>query len=152
MPDDAEDARGAAELRLAAQVHRLSQLLSRPFVQEHAAKVGLSHAEWRVLAQIVQEPGTTAAEISVATAFTPMHVSRAVQVLRSKGFIASSADPADSRRQLLEATETGAQTFASLVPFALHDVRSVMSTLTASEFDAFVGYLDRVVESARQRL
>lgn len=142
--------RDMSALRLAADLHRLSQLLSRPFVRRHAEALGVSHAEWRVLVHVVQSPGITASEIGASTGFTAVHVGRAVKALEASGRIHAVRDPLDSRRRRLEPTDSGAAAYSELAPLALRDVQTVMSVLDDAEFTALVDAIDRIMARAEQ--
>lgn len=146
MEQDAEarPVRMTAELRLAGELNRLSQLMTRPFLRLHSEQHSLSLAEWRSLVQIVHAPGITATEICSRTGLTAMNVSRAVQSLRASGRVTVDRDPQDSRRNLLTATPEGRAIFDELAPSAERDVREIMSVLNADELAFFAALVARV--------
>lgn len=146
------DPRSVAEaLRLATQVNRLSHLLGRPYVRDHAPKTGLSLTEWRVFVRISQHPDTTAAEIAAATGLTSMTVSRAVHKLRGDDLVEGEADPADSRRALLRVTSAGRALFEEIAPDAARNVGAIMAVLSPEELAAFRSVIDRVIAAADLR-
>ena len=137
-----EDVTG--KLRLVGQIHRLSLLLARPFQQHFAAEHGVSLPEWRVLVQVVRRPGIAGSQVAAATGLTAMGVSRAVHSLRGQGLIDASTDPTDTRRNLLRATEEGAELYRRLAPFAVRDIADIMSAFTPAELDTFEALLTRL--------
>ncbi|MCR2765095.1 MarR family winged helix-turn-helix transcriptional regulator [Microbacterium sp. zg.B48] len=137
-----------AELRLAGELNRLSQLLARPFLRHYSEKHAISLAEWRALVQIVDSPGITATEICSRTGLTAMNVSRAVHVLRTAGRVTGDRDPHDSRRNLLTATAEGRTLFDELAPSAERDIRAIMSVLNRDELAFFEALVTRVAAHA----
>ncbi|MCR2808416.1 MULTISPECIES: MarR family winged helix-turn-helix transcriptional regulator [unclassified Microbacterium] len=135
-------------LRLAAQINRLSQLLGRPYVRDHAAQVGLSLTEWRVFVRIVQDPGTTVTRVSAATGLIAMTVSRSVAALREKDLVTGAPDPADSRRMLLRATPSGRACFDRFAPSAAQSIGAIMGALSDDEESRFAEMLERLIALA----
>ncbi|WP_344714998.1 MarR family winged helix-turn-helix transcriptional regulator [Microbacterium terregens] len=137
-----------AELQLAGELNRLSQLMTRPFLRLHSEKHAISLAEWRALVQIVAAPGITATEICSRTGLTAMNVSRAVQLLRAAGRVTGERDTQDSRRNLLTATPQGRTLFDELAPSAERDIREILSVLNTDELAFFTALVTRVAAHA----
>lgn len=134
----------SVQLKLAGQINRLAQVLERPFLREFAGPHHISLTEWRVLVQVVQNPGITAAEINTATGIGVMNISRAVTALKTAQRVTSELDPEDSRRRLLWATDRGVQIYEAIAPQAVADITALMSALSQDELEVFTALVARL--------
>lgn len=132
------------ELRLVSRVHRLSHHLERPFLQKVSEQHNISLPEWRVLVQVVQQPGIVSSEVAFLLGLPAMAVSRAVQALRDSQRMTTQVDPADSRRRQLFATQQGHDLYTQLAPQAVADLTEMMSVLNQDEFTFFMALIERL--------
>jgi DNA-binding MarR family transcriptional regulator len=132
------------ELRLAGQINRLAQVLERPFLREFAGPYRITLTEWRVLVQVIQHPGITAAEINAATGIGVMNISRAVTALRTAKRLTAEHDPGDSRRRLLFGTDAGVEIYEAIAPQAVEDITALMSALSPEELRVFTELVERL--------
>lgn len=92
-----------------------------------------SVAEWVVLNHVRQRPGITPGELAEALDLTRGAVSKVVDKLDSKKWIARSAKPVDSRVQLLFLTRQGIRILPQLAAIADQNDREFFDGLEAGE-------------------
>jgi DNA-binding MarR family transcriptional regulator len=127
----------------------LSNRVSRAIARRYAKTFELSIPEWRVIAVLGRRPGLTAKEIAEATEMDKVAVSRAVARLITAKRVASRADRADARRQLLSLTREGESVHARIAPIALASEERLLAALDARERALLDQLLDRLLEAAK---
>ncbi len=90
------------ERHLGYWLRRVSNHVSGAFAKALQAR-HTSVAEWVVLCRVQERPGITPGELAEALALTRGAVSKIIDKLEAKNWIARSAKPEDSRVQLLSA-------------------------------------------------
>jgi len=83
-------------------------------LDEHLPASDLSLAEARVLYELAQQAGQTAAEIGRRLAMDKAHLSRILARFRTRGYVSSRPDPAHRKRLILSLTDAGRAAFAQL--------------------------------------
>lgn len=96
------------------QAVKLADQISRHTLSVVRAEAGLNLSQWRVLAAVAEEPGRTAAEVTVITPMDKTIVSRAVSSLITSGLITKISDTTDKRRSALSATSTGQKIYSKV--------------------------------------
>ena len=111
----------------------LSNTVSRAIARIYAERFDLTIPEWRVMAQLGRHGRLSASDIVGLTAMDKVRVSRAVARLTASGRIASIADAADRRRQLLTLTAAGKRIYREIVPLALEREARLLGALEPGE-------------------
>ena len=83
-------------------------------LDEHLPASDLSLAEARVLYELAQQAGQTAAEIGRRLTMDKAHLSRILARFRTRGYVSSRPDPAHRKRLILSLTDAGRAAFAQL--------------------------------------
>ena len=83
-------------------------------LDEHLPASDLSLAEARVLYELAQQAGQTAAEIGRRLTMDKAHLSRILARFRTRGYMSSRPDPAHRKRLILSLTDAGRAAFAQL--------------------------------------
>lgn len=86
------------------EINETARAVRRVFDQR-AATVGVTRAQWRVLARLKREPGLRQVELAERLDMEPITLCRIVDRLEEAGLVERKADPSDRRAWLLELTE-----------------------------------------------
>lgn len=89
-----------------------------------------SLTEARVLFELAQSPATELADLRRRLDLDAGYLSRVVSRLKDQGLITSERSPSDGRRQLLQLTESGRETFAELDRRSAAEIGSMLDGLT----------------------
>lgn len=108
--------------------NRVSGAFARALQAEHT-----SVAEWIVLCLVQQRPGITPGELAAALDLTRGAVSKVIDKLEAKNWIARSTKPEDSRVQLLSLTRRGSRILPHLAEIADGNDREFFDALEAEE-------------------
>jgi DNA-binding MarR family transcriptional regulator len=111
----------------------LTNTVSSAIAAAYSRRFGLTIPEWRVLAVLAENPGLSAAEITVRTAMDKVAVSRAVASLLTRRAIMRSTSVRDRRRSHLELTTQGNKVYAEVVPFARAYEQELLEPLSRAE-------------------
>lgn len=121
------------ELVVTLQLNRLSTEFERQWTTYLKAAIGISLAEWRILA-VLRDRGVCApAEAARVTSMHKALCSRAVAGIVARGLASQSPDPADSRATRLALTAKGKTAVAEINAVSMDRQRHVLSALTPEE-------------------
>lgn len=127
--------------QLAWEIGETSHALRRAF-DRRAAEVGVTRAQWRVLAHLGRAPGQRQVELAERMDIEPITLCRIVDRLEEAGLVERRRDPGDRRawqlfntaraEPLLErlhglAAEMSAEAFAGLSPEQIEMVREALT-------------------------
>ena len=127
------------EKHLGFLINDVARLLRRAFDQR-AQGIGLTRAQWQVLAHLRHNEGSNQASVAEALEIEPITLSRHVDKLEALGFVVRAADPADRRARRLHLTPA--------VQPLLDEMRGIgMSVLTAALEGVEVEQTERMIES-----
>jgi MarR family transcriptional regulator, transcriptional regulator for hemolysin len=90
--------------RLGIVLHDVSRLLKRRF-DRRAVGLGLTRAQWSVIAHLYRQEGVNQATLADTLDVTQITLARTVDRLEAAGWVERRADPADRRAKLLYLTE-----------------------------------------------
>lgn len=124
--------------------YRLSVLaarISRAFSATYRERLGVSNAEWRVLAHLSASGAVSVRDIHVRADLEKSKASRAAARLEAAGLVEKKADERDGRLVALTLTEAGGATMAELIPLARAYEAELLARLDAADRAA----LDRIV-------
>jgi DNA-binding MarR family transcriptional regulator len=124
-----------------------SNLVSETIAGTYQALFGLTIPEWRLIAVIAEEDGTTQQRIGQRTRMDKVTVSRAAIALTGRGLIERRPNADDRRSQRLHLTDTGEALYAQVAPKALELERRILARFSAEEITAFTQMLARMDEA-----
>jgi DNA-binding MarR family transcriptional regulator len=114
------------------------------FLEEY----NLTHAQFDVLAQLKQHPGSSQQELSEFLLVTKGNVCGLIDRMSARGLVERRSDPNDRRVNLLHLTERGQELADRVVPALEDHVRLQFSVLSLSEMrelNASLRNLDRLL-------
>lgn len=130
-----------------AAVRRFNRFYTRRIgvLAEHLVESPFSLAEARLLYELAQREGSSAADLARDLGLDPGHLSRTLQGLEKAGLIARTPDAADGRRSRIDLTAAGRDAFrpldrqsaeavaGMLAPLAPHDRARLVAALASVE-------------------
>lgn len=131
----------------------LARMIDRETSRQLQDEVGLSAAEWRVLALICTAGPASAADVGSAFEADRAEVSRAVTRLTEAQLIARAQDSANRKKMILSPTEAGKNLYVKARGLRQGYFQTIMQDLNASERLDFDGALNRLalrVDELRQ--
>jgi len=111
----------------------LAERISASLSKIYAKQFGIGNAEWRVLATLGEFAQLQARDIVGHTNMDKVRVSRAVKLLRDKGFVAAQVLADDHRGARLTLTDSGSELYHRIVPDALAWEQSLLEPLSKQE-------------------
>ena len=127
--------------------HRLSVVSARAhrlFARAYAEQVGLTMAEWQVLAVLARSCDLSATAVARQAAMDKVKVSRAVRSLLERRLVRRAEDRRDRRVRRLAITALGRRTQAAMMPL-VHALESEMlGPLSAEDRDRLGAVLSRL--------
>jgi DNA-binding MarR family transcriptional regulator/GNAT superfamily N-acetyltransferase len=112
-------------------VRRFNRFYTRRIglLREHLTDSPFTLAEARVLYELADSPGTTAAGLARTLEMDKAHLSRILARLRDRGLVDERANPAHGRQRLLSPTAEGRSAFADLERRAREQAGALLSPL-----------------------
>jgi DNA-binding MarR family transcriptional regulator len=126
-----------------------SNLVSETVASTYQALFGLTIPEWRLIAVIAEDEGTTQQQIGRRTRMDKVTVSRATIALVGRGLVAREPHASDRRSQSLHLTKSGRDLYAQVAPKALELERRIFARFDPAELAAFSEMLARVQDATR---
>lgn len=120
------------ELHLGYWLRRVSNHVSGAFARALQTR-HTSVAEWVVLCHVQDRPGITPGALAEALDLTRGAVSKVIDKLEAKNWIARAAKPEDSRVLLLSLTRQGSRVLPQLAEIADRNDREFFDGLSAGE-------------------
>jgi DNA-binding MarR family transcriptional regulator/GNAT superfamily N-acetyltransferase len=129
-----------------AAVRRFSRFYTRRIgvLQEGLLGGPLSLTEGRIVWELAQTPGHTAARLAEALALDPGYVSRLLRGLEARRLIARSASPRDAREALISLTRAGRAAYAAINTRSQQEVGAMLGSLPPAERTRLVGAIGTV--------
>ncbi len=116
----------------------LAQTVSERLSAIYVSKFNLDIPQWRILANLASRGDMTAQDIARITYSHKSTVSRAVQELENRGFIARKVSSADKRSFTLALTIEGRRMFRQLLPLVLEFERKLMASISDADARALL--------------
>ncbi len=129
-----------AAFLVVALANKISASASRAYMRHY----GIGVMEWRALAMLAARPGITANQIAQVSAIDKSSVSRAVQALIRRGYVAASGDESDNRRTLLALTPDGLALHDRMIPVSFAREELLLTGLTQAEQKVLLELLARL--------
>jgi DNA-binding MarR family transcriptional regulator len=130
--------------RLSVASNAVSGLIARAYQD----RFGLTIPQWRLIAVLAEEGGTTQGQIVTRTFMDKVTVSRAAQGLAGRRLIDRSEHHADGRSHLLALTPEGRRLYAEIAPLALAYEAALIAGLTPDEVSMMRRLLLRLQSAA----
>ena len=127
-------------------MHDVSRLLRKTF-DRHARAIGLTRAQWRVLAHLSRNEGIKQAGLAEILEIKPITLARLLDRLDAHGWVERRPDPKDKRARRLFLTNKGRSIIRELRVVALSVREEALSGLTDSEQDLLIDQLRAVKEN-----
>ncbi|QRG07007.1 winged helix-turn-helix transcriptional regulator [Xanthobacter dioxanivorans] len=132
------------EVFLPYRLNRVATAVSEQLREVYGRKFGLTIPEWRVLATLAQFPRSTAKAAGRHARLHKTKVSRAVQALEERRWLARSENPDDRREEFLALTATGLQAYGAIVPDMTAFEARLLASLGPDGTRAVLHALDRL--------
>lgn len=130
------------------RVNQLSMAFERQWTRYMRERVGLSLAEWRIVATLSGRGPSTFSQVVLSTGMNKSLCSRCVGTLQESGLIEVQATPGDSRSLTLSTTRKAARLVAQLRPAVLQRQRLLLGALTRHERQVLYDALDKLQAAA----
>ena len=127
-------------------MHDVSRLLRKSF-DRHAKTIGLTRAQWRVLAHLSRNEGIKQAGLAEILEIKPITLARLLDRLGADGWVERRPDPHDKRARRLFLTDKGRPILVELRVVALAVREEALSGLSAREQDQLIDQLVVVKEN-----
>jgi DNA-binding MarR family transcriptional regulator len=135
--------------------HRLSvasDFVSRVMGRQYLDQIGVSLAEWRLLAAVGRYGVLSPTAAGVLTEMDKVKVSRAAVSLAQRGYLKQGQDPNDGRGRLLRLSRKGTTLYRSIPPMSQHIASTLSRGLSASEWSAMHRSLIKLIEHTKDLL
>lgn len=113
----------------------------------HVRSLGLTPAQFDIIATLGNTPGMTARELGEKTLITKGTLTGVVDRLAGKKLVRRSALPSDGRCQIVQLTTQGEKLFASVFPAQLAHMERAFTDIPNKELTAMTGTLRRLREA-----
>ena len=132
---------------------RLKHLLTiggAPAIRLCEGKFGVTRAEWRLLAGLVEHGAMNPSALAERTHMEPGRVSLILTRLLEKDLVQRQGDHLDRRRATVRATAAGDALYADLFPQLAAINRRIVSVLNEQEVQALEQCLGKLIARAQQ--
>lgn len=126
--------------QLAWEIGETANALRR-FYDRRARHLGVTRAQWRVMAVLAREPGSKQIALAERLDMEPITLSRIIDKLEQAGLVRRDPDPADRRAWRLALTDKACPLHAQLMKLA-----------GEVSLDAFAGFEPAEIDQARALL
>ena len=132
--------------RLGFLIHDAHRLLRKRF-EARAASYGLSTAQWRLLARLVKDEGSTQARLAEFLEIEPISVSRLVDRMEASGWVMRKQDAGDRRVRMIFPTDKSRNAFAAVKAIAGDIYDEALTGLSGAERRALISGLEKLVDN-----
>ena len=131
----------------ALRLHRLSFLLEKAADQALQQKLDLTFSQCMILHSLRNNPDCSQQSIAKCRDLTQAAVSRQVEMLRGKGLINRTENPANRREHVLKLTAKGTKQLEKGMDIIIEKFESVFTVLTKAEMQVLQGSTEKLLES-----
>jgi len=121
--------------------------LLRRFFNRKAQDLGLTQAQWQILAYLFHSEGLKQAELANILEMQPISVARIVDRMEAAGWVERRRDPTDRRAFNLHLTEKAGPIFKDLKKHAMETRERALLGLSAGEREALFSILVKMREN-----
>jgi len=118
---------------LSYRLHSVANLLSRGAAMRYKREFGVTLWEWRTIALVGGQPGTSLKELAKMAGLDKSQVSRVVTGLTDRRLLLRSTDENDARGIRLSLTNSGQRLYAGLIQAAAERNEAILGALTPQE-------------------
>lgn len=123
----------------------------RRFYDRRVQQLGVTRAQWRVLAVLGREPGLKQVSLAERLDIEPITLSRTIDRLQQAGLVTRRPDPADRRAWRLELTKAAEPLLAKLVELANEMAGEAFDGLAPDEVTALRAQLASIRSNLCER-
>ncbi len=134
---------------VAYRINYVANFYVGPLIRRSETKFRMTRPEWIVLFCLTQQPRLNAMQISMVTGRPKASVAAAVKLLQKKKLITRNPDAADGRRQVLQLTPAGHETYKAIVGSFIERENAMLECLTAGERKTLLQLFDKLVQNSR---
>ncbi|MFZ5789107.1 MAG: MarR family winged helix-turn-helix transcriptional regulator [Pseudomonadota bacterium] len=120
-----------------------ARLLRRDF-DRRARSLGLTRAQWSVLAHLARNEGSNQAAVADTLEIEPITLVRLLDRLEAAGWVERRPDPADRRARLLFLTEKAHPVMEQLYALAMETREAALAGFSEAERDQIIDSLSKV--------
>jgi DNA-binding MarR family transcriptional regulator len=131
------------ERSLGFLLHDVSRLLRRRF-DRRARAIGLTRAQWSVLAHLSRNEGINQSALAEILEIEPITLVYQLDRLETAGWVERRLDPGDRRVRLLHLTDGGRAILAKMQEMGLETRAEALAGLSAHEHEALLDTLLRI--------
>ena len=124
-------------------IHDVSRLMRVSF-DRHARAIGLTRAQWRVLAHLSRNEGVKQSELADILEIKPITLARLLERLSADDWVERRLDPNDKRARRLFLTEKAKPILSDLRKVALAVRREALAGLSVHDQDKLIEQLQLV--------
>jgi len=128
---------------LALLMHDVSRLLRRR-IDKEAQAIGLTSAQWRVLAYLARCEGSNQANLADFMDMEPITLSRHLDRMQAGGMLERHPDPGDRRAHRLYLTESGRELITGFRAHTADVMREAVDGIAETEIGAMIALLTRM--------
>ncbi len=132
--------------RLSVTSNKISGIIADTYKDKFA----ISITEWRIMAVLGSNPGSSADEVSAKTQIEKSILSRAISKLLQRNLIEREFDEEDRRRSILTLSSTGISVYNEVVPISYDYEKRFMACFSDEEQRLFRQLLDRLDQHANK--
>ncbi len=130
--------------RLSVTSNKISGIIADTYKDKFA----ISITEWRIMAVLGSNPGSSADEVSAKTQIEKSILSRAISKLLQRNLIEREFDEDDRRRSILTLSSTGISVYNEVVPISYDYEKRFLACFSDEEQRQFRQLLDRLYQHA----
>ena len=132
--------------RLGLLLHDAARAIRKRF-EQRTSGLGLSSAQWRLLAIVSREGRATQARLADLLEIEPISVSRLVDRMEQGGWVIRTHDPADRRVRIVVPTETSLSAYAEIKATANEVYDEALAGLGTTERAALIAGLNTIISN-----
>ena len=116
----------------------------------HVRKLGLTTAQFDIVATLGNTPGMTCKELGEKTLITKGTLTGVLDRMKARGLIRRAASDADRRQVFVTLTPQGIRTFQHVFPAHIGHLRPVFAMLSPRELDQAAELLHKLRDALRE--
>jgi DNA-binding MarR family transcriptional regulator len=129
-------------------IHRMARLLRVHLIQFFEREgLDITPEQMFIMFRLHEKEGQAQAELADKALNDHPNVTRLLDALEKRDFIARRADPEDRRKSLIFLTEEGQVLMTRLLPLAIEERRRLFRGITQQELDLFEDIMKRVEQN-----
>ncbi len=132
------------------QLSFVANRVSRALEAIYRSDYGMTVAAWRVMAVLGFRAPLSGREVAELAAMDQVQVTRAINHLRTLGFVTRRTDRGDRRKALLGLTARGQEVYLQIIPRAQEIEDQLLASMSTAEIESLRLAAARIVENAKK--